>query len=97
MNTKITGAGLMHLRELSNLQQLGLSGTQVTDAGVAELQEVLPTARRSNPPPLLPPGPDCWPHAAAPASILVASGYANGAAYEYKKEHTTKAREHSYG
>ena len=46
MNTKITGAGLMHLRELSNLQQLGLSGTQVTDAGVAELQEVLPNSKK---------------------------------------------------
>ena len=46
MNTKITGAGLMHLRELSNLQQLGLSGTQVTDAGVAELQEALPNSKK---------------------------------------------------
>ena len=49
MNTKITGAGLMHLRELSNLQQLGLSGTQVTDAGVAELQEVLPNSKKKEP------------------------------------------------
>jgi hypothetical protein len=38
----VTDAGLKGLAELKGLQWLGLVGTQVTDAGVAELQKALP-------------------------------------------------------
>jgi len=35
--TRITVAGLVHLKGITGLEVLDLSGTQVTDAGVAEL------------------------------------------------------------
>ena len=35
--TKIRGAGLVNLKGLPKLRELSLIGTQVTDAGVAEL------------------------------------------------------------
>jgi hypothetical protein len=39
----VTDAGLKELAALKGLQKLDLRRTQVTDAGVAELQEALPT------------------------------------------------------
>ena len=39
MGTKITGEALVYLKELTDLKDLGLRNTQVTDAGVAELQD----------------------------------------------------------
>jgi len=35
----------VHLKGLTNLQTLNLRSTQVTDAGVAELQKVLPNCK----------------------------------------------------
>ena len=43
--TKITDAGLVHLKGLTNLQELDLSRTRTTDAGVAELQKALPNCK----------------------------------------------------
>jgi Leucine-rich repeat (LRR) protein len=40
MRTKITDAGLKHLRTLTKLKTLNLSGTEVTDAGLTELREL---------------------------------------------------------
>lgn len=37
-NTSITDAGLVHLSELTNLQELWLDGTQVTDAGLVQIK-----------------------------------------------------------
>jgi hypothetical protein len=42
MKTQITDAGLVHLKELTNLQDLNLIETPITDSGVAELQKALP-------------------------------------------------------
>ena len=42
VNTKVTDAGLVHLKGLTNLQSLGLKNTKVTDAGVKKLQAALP-------------------------------------------------------
>tara|TARA_B100001123_G_C14662837_1_gene770346 strand:+ start:206 stop:328 length:123 start_codon:yes stop_codon:yes gene_type:complete len=33
---------LVHVKELANLRYLYLGGTQLADAGIAELQKVLP-------------------------------------------------------
>ena len=44
---QITDAGLVHLKGLANLQGLTLGGTQVTVAGVAELQKALPNCEIS--------------------------------------------------
>ena len=41
-NTKVTDAGLEHLKGLSKLVGLRLEGTKVTDAGVQRLKEALP-------------------------------------------------------
>ena len=41
----VTDAGLAHLKDLTNLQTLNLRFTQVTDAGIAELQQVLPNCK----------------------------------------------------
>ncbi len=38
----LTDAGLVYLKGLTKLSTLWLSQTQVTDAGVAELQKALP-------------------------------------------------------
>ena len=43
--TKITDAGLVHLKGLTNLQTLNLGGTKITDAGVADLQKALPNCK----------------------------------------------------
>ena len=40
--TKITDSGLVHLKGLTKLQNLVLSFTQTTDAGVTDLQKSLP-------------------------------------------------------
>jgi hypothetical protein len=44
-NTRVTDAGLQHLRGLSKLKKLNLSGTDVTPSGVRELQRHLPDCR----------------------------------------------------
>ncbi len=38
----VTDVGLVHLKGLRSLRSLDLSGTKVTDAGVADLQRALP-------------------------------------------------------
>ena len=40
--TKVTDAGLKHLKGLKSLRSLNLQGTKVTDAGVKKLQQALP-------------------------------------------------------
>ncbi|MBQ76918.1 MAG: hypothetical protein CMQ20_18095 [Gammaproteobacteria bacterium] len=41
-DTKITDAGLAHLKGLTKLETLSLSRTKITDAGVKSLKEALP-------------------------------------------------------
>lgn len=41
-NTQVSDAGLTHLQGLTQLQQLYLHSTRVTDPGVAELRKALP-------------------------------------------------------
>jgi hypothetical protein len=43
--TRITDAGLEHLRGLTNLALLNLRDTQVTDGGVKKLEEALPNCK----------------------------------------------------
>jgi hypothetical protein len=38
----VTDAGLVHLKSLRNLKCIDLSGTKVTDAGIAQLRRALP-------------------------------------------------------
>ncbi len=40
--TKITGAGLVHLKGLTNLKSLNLNTTKITDGGVKDFQKALP-------------------------------------------------------
>jgi hypothetical protein len=40
--TQVTDAGLEHIKGLTNLEQLWLIDTKVTDEGVEELEEALP-------------------------------------------------------
>ena len=42
---KITDAGLVHIKELTNLRLVDLSFTQVSDAGIAELRKALPNCK----------------------------------------------------
>ena len=44
-NTKVSDAGLEHLKEMKELRYLGLTGTNVTDKGVKELQAALPDCK----------------------------------------------------
>ena len=39
---QITDAGLEHINELTSLTELDLYGTQITDAGLAEIKAALP-------------------------------------------------------
>ena len=41
----ITDAGLVHLKEMTSLEMLWLHGTQITDAGIAELRTALPDCK----------------------------------------------------
>lgn len=41
-STKVTDAGLDHLRGMKRMTKLNLSNTAVTDAGVEKLKKVLP-------------------------------------------------------
>ncbi len=43
--TQVTDAGLVHLKGLTSLETLWLIGTQVTDAGVQDLQKALPNCQ----------------------------------------------------
>ena len=45
---QITDAGLVHLKKMTKLETLILTGTPITDAGVAELQQALPNCRISS-------------------------------------------------
>ena len=40
--TQVTDAGLVHLKELANLQYLFLGEAKITDSGIVELQKTLP-------------------------------------------------------
>ena len=42
VGTEVTDAGLVHLRRLTQLQELNLDDTKVTDQGATELQQALP-------------------------------------------------------
>ena len=42
---KVTDAGLVHLKGMTNLRVLDLAYTKVTDAGVKDLQAALPKCR----------------------------------------------------
>ena len=44
-NTKVTDAGLEHLKGMTNLRKLTLVDTQVTDEGVDKLQQALPDCK----------------------------------------------------
>jgi len=46
--TKVTDAGLVHLKELTNLHTLYLINTKVTDEGVKKLQTALPNCNISH-------------------------------------------------
>jgi hypothetical protein len=41
----ISDEGLEHLKGFPNLEELELHGTQVTDAGIADLRKALPNVR----------------------------------------------------
>ncbi len=45
---QITDAGLVHIKGMTKLETLNLMQTQVTDAGVAELQQALPNCKIRN-------------------------------------------------
>jgi len=40
--TKVTDAGLVHLKELPKLTKLNVTGTQVTEQGVQQAKKFLP-------------------------------------------------------
>jgi hypothetical protein len=42
---RVTDADLVYLKGLFKLETLDMSGTQVTDAGVAKLEQALPNVR----------------------------------------------------
>ena len=42
VNTKITDAGLKELKEMKSLRRLSIRNTNVTNEGVADLQQLLP-------------------------------------------------------
>jgi hypothetical protein len=44
-STRVTDAGLVHLKELNNLSSLDLRNDQVTKAGINELKRALPSLR----------------------------------------------------
>lgn len=44
-SAKMTDAGLVHLKKLTQLEELTLEGTKVTDAGVAEFQKAMPNVK----------------------------------------------------
>ena len=56
-DSEVTDAGLAHLTGLTALEILFLDNTQVTDVGVAELQQALPNCRITTPGPIPPPPP----------------------------------------
>ena len=45
IHRKITDAGLVHIKGFTNLETLLLYGTQITSAGVADLQKALPNCK----------------------------------------------------
>ncbi len=40
--TKVSDAGLVHLKEMTKLERLWLAGTKVTDTGLKKLKQALP-------------------------------------------------------
>ena len=47
-NARVSDAGLEHVKALTNLQQLGLFQTDVTDGGVKKFKEALPDCEISS-------------------------------------------------
>jgi hypothetical protein len=45
--TQVTDAGVPHLKRLSNLETLLISGSKITETGTRELQAALPRLRFS--------------------------------------------------
>ena len=41
-NTKVTDAGLVHIKRLPRLTELDLSGTAVSDAAIKDLKRAMP-------------------------------------------------------
>ncbi len=46
--TKVTDAGLLHLKDLTKLQRLELENTKVTQTGIADLKKDLPDCKISH-------------------------------------------------
>ncbi len=44
--TRVSGAGLVHLRAMKRLQWLNLEGTGVTEAELRELRNALPSLKK---------------------------------------------------
>ena len=49
MATRVTDAGLVHLKGLTHLKELWLTGSNVTDAGMAHLKELTATLEKLHP------------------------------------------------
>ena len=47
LDTKVTDAGMKYLNKMTDLQQLRLVGSGVTDKGVEELKKALPQVKVS--------------------------------------------------
>jgi hypothetical protein len=45
-SSNVTDAGLVQLKDLPNLEWLGLGGTKLTDAGLVHLKEIPPATRQ---------------------------------------------------
>ena len=48
VGTQVTNAAVPHLKQFTRLRFLDVSGTEITDDGIAELQKALPNCRISS-------------------------------------------------